>query len=51
MKKFAFNRENLSDVRVIINIMCIHVKKLLCQTETKQIQVLRYLLSGARGRL
>jgi hypothetical protein len=30
MEKIAFNRVNLSGVRVIREIMCVHVGELLC---------------------
>jgi hypothetical protein len=34
MEKPAFTRVNLSDVRVIMMIMCVLVEKLLCQAVT-----------------
>jgi hypothetical protein len=49
MEKLTFTRVNLSDVRVIMMIMCVSVVELLCQVATRQITVLKYLLSGAHG--
>jgi ABC-type phosphate transport system permease subunit len=49
MDKIAFTRKSLSDVRVIMAIMCIPVVELLCQTVMKRIPTLKYLLSSARG--
>jgi hypothetical protein len=51
MDKPAFTRTNLSDVRVIMAIMRVHVKELLCQALTGQIPILKCPLSGAHGRL
>jgi hypothetical protein len=50
MEKPAFTRESLSDVRVIMVIMCVLVEDLICQVVTGRISVLKYLMSGARGR-
>jgi hypothetical protein len=51
MKKLTFIRTNLSDVRVIMTIMRVRVIELLCQMTMRQIPVLKYLPSGACGRL
>jgi hypothetical protein len=51
MKKPAFTRVSLSDVRVIMMIMLILVVELLCQAAMGWISVLKYLLSGTDGRL
>jgi hypothetical protein len=51
MEKAAFTRENLSDVRVIMAIMCVLTEELVCQAVMGQISVLKCLLSGAHGRL
>jgi hypothetical protein len=51
MEKSAFTRMSLSDVGVIVAIMCILVKELLCQEMTGRIPVLECLLSGPRGRI
>jgi hypothetical protein len=51
MEKLAFTGANLSDVRVIITIMHVHMEELLCQAATGQILVLECLLLGARGRI
>jgi hypothetical protein len=51
MKKHVFTRACLSDVKVIIVIMCVSVVEFLCQETTEWIPVLKYLVSGACGRL
>jgi hypothetical protein len=45
MEKPASIRVNLSDVRVIMTIMCVPMKELLCQTATGQISILKCQLS------
>jgi hypothetical protein len=47
----AFIGASLSDVKVIMMIMCVLVVELLCQTVTGRIPVLECLLLGTRGRL
>jgi hypothetical protein len=49
MEKLAFTRVSLSDVSVIIEIMCVPLVELLCQTVMEQIPALEYLLPGAPG--
>jgi hypothetical protein len=49
MEKLAFTRASLSDVSVIIEIMCVPLVELLCQTVMEQIPALEYLLPGAPG--
>jgi hypothetical protein len=51
MEKPTFTGANLSNVRVIMVIMCVLVEELLCQAVTGWILVLKCLLSCARGRL
>jgi hypothetical protein len=51
MEKLTFTGANLSDVRVIMAIMHVHMEELLCQAATGQILVLECLLLGARGRI
>jgi hypothetical protein len=51
MEKPTFTRVSLSDVRVIMVIMCIPVEELLCQAATGQIPVLKYLLLDVHGHL
>jgi hypothetical protein len=51
MGKSTFTRARLSNVRVIMAIMCVLMMELLCQAVMGHISVLKYLLSGARGRL
>jgi hypothetical protein len=50
MGKPAFTRASLSNVRVIMAIIRVPVVELLCQAVMRRIPVLKYLLSGARGR-
>jgi hypothetical protein len=49
MKKLAFIRENLSNVRVIIVIMRVPVEELRCQAVIGWTLVLKHLLSNACG--
>jgi hypothetical protein len=49
MKKSAFIEVSLSDVIIIMEIMCVPVEELLYQVPTGRILVLKYLLSGAHG--
>jgi hypothetical protein len=51
MEMPAFTRVNLSNVRVIIVIMCVLMEELLCQTVMEWIPVLECPLSGVCGRL
>jgi hypothetical protein len=51
MEKPTFTRVNLSNVRVIVSIMRVSMVELLCQEVMGYISVLKYLLSGVRGRL
>jgi hypothetical protein len=51
MEKPTFTRVSLSDVRVIMEIMCAPVVELLCQAAIGWISVLKYLLPGAHGRM
>jgi hypothetical protein len=51
MEKHAFPKANLSDVRVIMAILCAAVEELLCQAAMGCILVLKYLLSAVHGRL
>jgi hypothetical protein len=51
VEKPAFTEVSLSDLRVIMMIMCVFVEELLCQAVMGQILVLKYLLSGMRGHL
>jgi hypothetical protein len=51
MEKPAFTRVSLSNVRVIMMIMCVPVVELICQAVMKWIPVLKYLLCGACGHL
>jgi hypothetical protein len=51
MEKPTFTKVSLSDVRVIMAIMRVHVVELLCQTAMGWIPVLKYFLLGACGRL
>jgi hypothetical protein len=51
MEKPTFTRASLSGVRVIVVIMRIPLVELLCQAAMGHILVLKYLLSGACGRL
>jgi hypothetical protein len=51
MEKPTFTKVSLSDVRIIMAIMRVHVVDLLCQATMGWIPVLNYLLLGARGRL
>jgi hypothetical protein len=51
MEKSSFTRVNLSDVRVIMMIMCVPVVELLCQAVTGWISVREHLFSGACGHL
>jgi hypothetical protein len=51
VEKPAFTGVNLSDVRVIITIMCVLVEKLLCQIVMGRIPILECLLSGVCGHL
>jgi hypothetical protein len=51
MEKFVFTRANLSNVRVIIAIMCVLMNDLLCQVVMEHVSILTCLLSSARGRL
>jgi hypothetical protein len=44
MEKSIFRMVNLSDVRVIMVIMCVPMVELLCQTSTEWISVLKYSL-------
>jgi hypothetical protein len=39
MEKHIFTRADLSDIRVIVSIMCVPVEELLCQVVTGQILV------------
>jgi hypothetical protein len=47
MEKPAFNRANLSNVRVIMTIMHVLVEELQCQAVMRWIPVLERLLSSA----
>jgi hypothetical protein len=49
MEKSAFTRVSLSNVRVIMTIMYVHVEELLSQAVTGHIPVLKYLLPGVCG--
>jgi hypothetical protein len=49
MEKLAFTRTCLSDVRVIMTIMCVVLVELPCQAMMGWIFALAYLLPGARG--
>jgi hypothetical protein len=49
MEKSTFTRANLSDVRIIIAIVCVPMVELLCQVVIGRIPVLEHLLSGAHG--
>jgi hypothetical protein len=49
MEMLTFTRVNLSDIRVIMEIMRVLVVELLCQATTGHILVLKYLLSDAQG--
>jgi hypothetical protein len=49
MEMLTFTRVNLSDIRVIMEIMCVLVVELLCQAMMGHILVLKYLLSDAQG--
>jgi hypothetical protein len=49
MEKPAFTRANLSDVKMIMVIICVLIDELLCQAVTEQISVLECLLSSACG--
>jgi hypothetical protein len=49
MEKSAFTRVSLSNVRVIMTIMYVHVDELLSQAVTGHIPVLKYLLPGVCG--
>jgi hypothetical protein len=49
MEKFDFTRACLSRVRVIVEIMCILVVELLCQTAMERALVFKYLLSSVHG--
>jgi hypothetical protein len=49
MKKSAFTRVNLSDVRAIMAIMCVPVMELLCQAVMRWVPVLEYLLLDVCG--
>jgi hypothetical protein len=49
MGKTTFIRMNLSDVRMIMEIIHVLVEELLCQTMTEQIPVVESLLSGVHG--
>jgi hypothetical protein len=51
VEKPTFTEVSLSDLRVIMMIMCVFVEELLCQAVMGQILVLKYLLSGMRGHL
>jgi hypothetical protein len=51
MWKAAFSKAKLSDVRVIMTIMCVCMVELLCQAPTGWILVLKYLLSGVCGHM
>jgi hypothetical protein len=51
MEKPTFTMVNLSDVRVMMAIMCVPVVVLLCQAMMGWIPVLKYLLLGAHGHL
>jgi hypothetical protein len=51
MEKATFTRASLSDVRVIMAIMCVLVEELLCQAVTMWFLVLECMLSLAHGRL
>jgi hypothetical protein len=44
-----FYRANLIDVKVIMPIMCVSVVEFLYQVVTRQILILKYLLSGTHG--
>jgi hypothetical protein len=44
-------RASLSDVRVIIAVMCVLMVEMLCQVVMEQIPVLECLLPGTRGRM
>jgi hypothetical protein len=47
--ELTFTRASLSDVRVIMVIMCVLVVELLCQAATERILILKYLLLGMHG--
>jgi hypothetical protein len=49
MEKLAFTRTCLSDVRVIMTIMCVALVELPCQAMMGWIFAPAYLLPGARG--
>jgi hypothetical protein len=48
MEKLAFTRACLSNVKVIIAMMCVPLVELLCEMTMGQIPALEYLLSDAR---
>jgi hypothetical protein len=47
----AVGEGGISNVRVIMMIMCVIMVKSLCQAAMRQVPVLQCLLPGARGRL
>jgi hypothetical protein len=49
MEKTAFTRAFLSNVRVIMTIMCVPMVELLCQVAMGQTLALKYQLSGVRA--
>jgi hypothetical protein len=49
MEKLAFTRACLSDVSVIMVMMCVPLVKLLCHTMMRWIPTLEYLLPGVHG--
>jgi hypothetical protein len=51
MGKPTLTRASLSNVRVIMAIMCVPVEELLCQAVMDRFQYSSACLSGARGRL
>jgi hypothetical protein len=51
MENPAFIGVILSNVRMIMTIMCVLVKELLCQAVMRHVSVLKCLLSGAREHL
>jgi hypothetical protein len=51
MEKPDFTGADLYNVRVIMVIAHVPVEELLCQVVTRWIPVLKYLLSGVRGRM
>jgi hypothetical protein len=51
MEKPAFTRANSSDIRFIMVIMHVPMVELLCQAMKGRIPIIKYLISGPRGRL